>query len=314
MSIIQPDRSHAFQVLDPCLLGRPVHLLPAFAARLADALGSAIASPGGRRYWGAYRLDSLRFEHAPHDASLRWLGVSGAYGQATVAFERSLLLGLLEGRYARRSAPTGAPVQRDPAGERVTATEERLAATLAQQLANLVGELVSSGLAAAGGALPSAASAGAATPGERRGTGIVPAAAPGKAGWVLRAVLRPQYGRRETDDPALRAPDGQLWIGLDHAFMAHVLQGLAAERGGARGTHGSRGAREPLAASLQVRLEGRLVTKEVMLATLFDLKVGDVIPVSVGRADVLLDESRLFTATVAESRGKLCLTSFEDAE
>jgi hypothetical protein len=47
---------------------------------------------------------------------------------------------------------------------------------------------------------------------------------------------------------------------------------------------------------------------------LFDLKVGDVIPVDVGRADVLLDEARLFTAAVAEHKGKLCLTSFEDAE
>jgi flagellar motor switch protein FliM len=34
----------------------------------------------------------------------------------------------------------------------------------------------------------------------------------------------------------------------------------------------------------------------------------------VGRADVLLDEARLFTAAVAEHKGKLCLTSFEDAE
>jgi flagellar motor switch protein FliM len=34
----------------------------------------------------------------------------------------------------------------------------------------------------------------------------------------------------------------------------------------------------------------------------------------VGRADVLLDENRLFTAAVAEHKGKLCLTSFEDAE
>jgi flagellar motor switch protein FliM len=57
-----------------------------------------------------------------------------------------------------------------------------------------------------------------------------------------------------------------------------------------------------------------LVSKEIPLAALFALKVGDVIPVSVGRADVLLDESRLFTATVAEHKAKLCLTSFEDAE
>lgn len=307
MSINQPDRARDFQVLDPCLLGRPVHLLPAFAARLAEALGSAMASPGGRRYWGAFRLESLAFERAPDDRSLRWLGVNGAYGQAAVTFERSLLLGLLEGRYARRTQAPNAAAQRDPGLERVTATEERLAATLAQQVAHLLDDKVAEGLAAAGAAAP-AAGPRPALP----GASLVPAAAPGKAGWVIRAVLRAQYGRRDTDEPGLAAPEGQLWIGLDHGLMAHVLQGLMADRNGMRGA--VRMAREPLASHLQVKLEGRLVSKEVTLATLFGLKVGDVIPVSVGRAEVLLDDSRLFTAAVAEHKGKLCLTSFEDAE
>jgi len=308
MSINQPDPVRDFQVLDPCLLGRPVHLLPAFAARLAEALGSAIASPAGRRYWGAFRLESLAFERAPDDRSLRWLGVTGAYGQAGVAFERGLLLCLLEGRYARRGgAPApgaNAALQRDPGLERVTATEERLAATLAQQVAQLLDDKVEQGLAAAGAAAPPRLA--------KAGTSIVPAAAPGKAGWVIRAVLRAQYGRRESDDPGLGAPEGQIWISLDHGLMAHVLQGLMADRNGMRGS--VRMAREPLAARLEVKLEGRLVSKEVTLASLFGLKVGDVIPVSVGRADVLLDDSRLFTAAVAEHKGKLCLTSFEDAE
>jgi flagellar motor switch protein FliM len=306
MPINQLDRSRDFQVLDPCLLGRPVHLLPAFASRLAEALGTTMASPGGRRFWGAYRLESLAFERAPEERSLRWLGVVGPYGMAAIAFERSLLLGLLEGRYARRTTASGAPVPRDPLIERVTATEERLAATLAQQLAAQLDERIVEGLIAAGVAVtpqkPQLAKAGAS---------LVPASAPGKAGWVIRVVLRAQYGRRDTDEPGQAAPEGQLWISLDHGLMAHVLQGLKNERGGVRG---SRMAREPLASHLHVKLEGRLVSKEVTLAALFGLKVGDVIPVSVGRADVLLDDSRLFTASVAEHKGKLCLTSFEDAE
>ena len=311
MSINQPDRARDFQVLDPCLLGRPVHLLPAFAARLAEALGAAMASPGGRRYWGAFRLESLAFERAPDDRALRWLGVNGPYGLAAVAFERSLLLDLLEGRYARRTqgplqGPNIAP-QRDPGLERVTATEERLAATLAQQVTRLLDEQVAQGLAAAGTAAPAPAPQLA-----KGGASLVPAGAPGKSGWVIRAVLRAQYGRRDTDDPSLAAPEGRLWISLDHGLMAHVLQGLMADRNGMRGA--VRMAREPLASHLRVKLEGRLVSKEVTLATLFGLKVGDVIPVSVGRADVLLDDSRLFTAAVAEHKGKLCLTSFEDAE
>ena len=312
MSINQPDRARDFQVLDPCLLGRPVHLLPGFAARLAEALGAAMASPGGRRYWGAFRLESLAFERAPDDRALRWLGVSGPYGVAAVAFERSLLLDLLEGRYARRTpgsqGAANAAAQRDPGLERVTATEERLAVTLAQQVAYLIDDQVGKGLAAAGVAVPAAA----APQLKKAGASLVPAGAPGKAGWVIGAVLRAQYGRRDTDDPSLAAPEGRVWIAPDHALMAHVLQGLMGERNGMRGN--VRMARDPLATHLQVKLEGRLVSKEVTLATLFGLKVGDVIPVSVGRADVLLDDSRLFTAAVAEHKGKLCLTSFEDAE
>ena len=61
-------------------------------------------------------------------------------------------------------------------------------------------------------------------------------------------------------------------------------------------------------------LEGRLVSKQVQLGALFDLRVGDVIPVSLSRTDVMLDDSRLFTAAVSEHKGKLCLTSFEDVE
>lgn len=312
MAINQLDRRRDHQVLDPCLLGRPVHLLPAFAAGLAEAIGSEMASPAGRRHWGAYRLEQLSFERAPEQPGLRWLGVSGHYGVASVAFERNLLLGLLEGRYARRQPTLSAASQQSPVLERVTATEERLAATLAQQLASLLDARVADGLARLDGAstlapvpVPVPANAGAA---------VVPASAPGKTGWVLRAVLRAQYGRRDTDEPTQAAPEGQIWIGLDHALMACVLQGIKADRGAVRAASGARMSREPLASRLEVKLEGCLVSKEVTLATLFGLQIGDVIPVSVGRADVLLDNSRLFTAAVAEHKGKLCLTSFEDAE
>lgn len=282
-----------YQVLDPSLLGRPVHLLPKFARRFADALGTAMAGPGGRRYWGACRLAHLAFERAPDEDSLRWLGVTGPLGTAAVAFDRGLLLGLLEGRYGRGKGKAAQAVgmQRDPSRERVTATEERLAATLAAQLAEQLFLRVADGLLAAGAEdapvyMPLEAPA--------------PAGAPGKAGWVIRLDLQLGVGE----------PASHCWIALDQALMAHVLQGLKEERSKVRTQRAS----EPLATGLSVKLEGRLASKEMLLETLFALKVGDIIPVSVGRADVLLDESRLFTAAVAEHKGKLCLTSFEDAE
>lgn len=279
----------SYQVLDPSLLGRPVHLLPKFARRFADALATTMAGPGGRRYWGSWRLANLAFERAPDQDGLRWLAVAGPLGNAAVAFERSLLLDLLEGRYGRKNAAPSAP--RDPSLERVTATEERLAATLTAQLAEQLHARVAEGLAAVGVDVPGADAAVVEVPS--------PASAPGKAGWVIRVTLA--QGEQQS----------HCWIGLDQELMAHVLQGLKEERSSVRT---ARAGNDGLSSGLFVKLEGRLVSKETTLGALFELKVGDVIPVSVGRADVLLDESRLFTAAVAEHKGKLCLTSFEDAE
>ena len=295
MNPLDRKRAADYQVLDPSLLGRPVHLLPKFARRFADALGSVMAGPGGRRYWGAWRLAHLAFERAPEEDGLRWLAVSGPLGAAAVAFERNLLLGLLEGRYGRKKGPASVPAPaRDPALERVTSTEERLAATLTAQLVEQLYARVLDGLQGAG--VDDAPAAGTINALDAP----VPAAAPGKAGWVIRIQLTPAPGEEAS----------QAWIALDQALMAQVLQGLKEERSSVRTQRAS----EPLATGLAVKLEGRLASKEMLLETLFALKVGDVIPVSVGRADVLLDESRLFTANVAEHKGKLCLTSFEDAE
>lgn len=282
-----------YQVLDPALLGRPVHLLPKFARRFSEALGAAMSGPGGRRYWGAWRLANLAFERAPEEDSLRWLAVAGPLGTAAVAFERSLLLGLLEGRYGRKNAAPSAP--RDPALERVTATEERLAATLTAQLAEQLHARVAEGLEAVGVDVPGADAAVVEAPSA--------ASPPGKAGWVIRLTLSAQGSQGEQQS--------HCWIGLDQELMAHVLQGLKEERSQVRT---ARAGNDGLSSGLFVKLDGRLVSKETTLGALFELKVGDIIPVSVGRADVLLDESRLFTAAVAEHKGKLCLTSFEDAE
>src|SRR5205823_274142 len=147
--------------------------------------------------------------------NLRWMAATGAMGTVSVAFERGLLLTLLERRYGGRGV---AATPRDPGTERVTATEERLIVVLTQQMVDLL--------------------------------------------------------------------------------YARIAVSMAME----------------VSSKLQVKLDGRVVSKEITLGALFDLKVGDVIPVDMGRADVLLDEARLFTAAVAEHKGKLCLTSFEDAE
>jgi flagellar motor switch protein FliM len=275
------ERPH--QVLDPALLGRPVHLLPAFAGAFAEDMTAMLSAPGWRRYWSSFELAQVEFERAPESSALRWLGMSGPHGSAAVAFERALVVGLLEARYSGKGP---ARALRDPVGERVTATEERLAHTLTQQLSEVLAMRVRVASGAAGVELASAPLSPAAS------------AVPGKNAWALAITLREPQG----------GSTARCYIAPDARMMGLILQALQPERP-QRARSG-----EAIGASLKVKLDGRLVTHEITLETLFGLKVGDVIPVSVGRADVLLDDARLFTAAVAEHKGKLCLTSFEDAE
>ncbi len=279
------------QVLDPRLLGRPVHLLPQFAAQVAEDVAVALRQPAVRRYWEGFRLEAAGFVGAPDPTrSGRWLAFEGPAGQIAFALERSLLLAVLNQRYGRRGAAPGPAV--DPSTVRVTATEERLAVVLGQQLASVLARRVDANLARAhneAGTL-----SGELVP------GTVPPAPPAPDGWTLGITLRQgQSGEC-----------GQVWLALDQDMVARVLQGLTPERARERAPQAS----VALGSALQVTLDGRLVSKEITLEALFSLKLGDIIPVTVGRADVLLAESRLFTAAVTEHNGTLCLTSFEDSD
>ena len=275
-------------MLDPTLLGRPVHLLPSFADTFAEDMTAMLSAPGWRRYWSSFELAQVAFERAPESGALRWLSLGGPQGVAAVAFERALLVGLLEARYSGKG---GKPL-RDPAGERVTATEERLALTLTQQLFEVLAMRVRVAASAAGVEVERRAAAS-------NASAPVPAPVPGKNAWVLAVTLREPHG----------GSTARCFIAPDARMMGLILQALQPERPQRAARPG-----ESIGTSLKVKLEGRLVSHEITLEALFGLKPGDVIPVSVGRADVLLDEARLFTAAVAEHKGKLCLTSFEDAE
>ena len=108
------------------------------------------------------------------------------------------------------------------------------------------------------------------------------------------------------------AEPASLWIVLDDAAMGRLLRSIAPSREKAAKPAAQQA--QPVAARLALMLTGRLLEKELPLGDVLDLRPGDVIPVSLGLADVLVDDSRLFTAAVTEHTGKLCLTSFDDAE
>ncbi len=275
-----------YEVLDPCLLGRPVHRLPVFAAQLRDDLAQALRLNVHRRYWGTFQVDDVTFSRLDgNEARQRWLGFATPSGQLGFALERRILLAVLNYRYGR-TARVDSNI--DEQAVRVTATEERLAVVLGQQLASILAARIESNL-------PD----GAQEPGEEEGIKPGAGSQPAKGSWVITVSL---------SDGELQ---GKAWFALDKQVMGNVLRGLLPERDTSKKGNKHPG---PLAARLQVGVSGRLVSKETTLGALFDLRVGDIIPISLHRADVMLEDSRLFTAAVTEHKGKLCLTSFEDIE
>lgn len=267
-----------------------MHLLHVFAAQLRDDLAAALRQPMSRRYWGSFQVDAVNLSRVDNeDSANRWLSFSAPAGQAGFSLERKVLLSVLNYRYGSPGAKAALP---DPATVRVTATEERLAVVLGQQLVAALYARIHKNLQAQGkSSLIDLATELTAQSGVH----------PVRGSWVATVSV--------SDVEA--GQSGQIWFSLDKQLMADVLRGLLPER--AQAKKALRSVR-PLASRLQVTLEGRLVSKQVQLGALFDLRVGDVIPVSLSRTDVMLDDSRLFTAAVSEHKGKLCLTSFEDVE
>jgi flagellar motor switch protein FliM len=305
-------------VVDPCHLGRPVNLLPLFTAGLKEDLVEVFRSGMNRRYRASFAIGevSMACVAAPEHAG-RWWSFASPVGRIEFALDREVVLAALHYRYgatpavslaststaeeddeaetataaAAPVAPVApiapvAPVTPLDTPTRETATEERLAAMLGLQLASTVVARVDSWL-------------GAQADPQTLAPGIACAPPPGGT-WTVKV---------EITEGGLGLA-GRMWFALDAGWMERLLRHLIVARAKPKDlTDG-----KPLAARLQLNLCGRLLHKEMPLGRLIDLRVGDVIPVSMGATDVLVDDSRLFRAIVAERSGKLCLTSFEDVE
>ncbi len=283
-----------------------MHLLPIFAAQLRDDLTQSMRLNMHRRYWGGFQVEDVQFSRIDSATapSSRWLSFAAPAGQIAFSLERKVLLSVLNYRYSS-GAKSDSVAEVDEAAVRVTATEERLAVVLGQQLAGILAGRIEANLPetnlAPGARLPSGAAAAAEEPVEDYGFKPTTGAHPAKGAWVIVVTLA---------GATSGVTAGRFWFALDKQLMAGVLRGLLRDRDGAK----KRKPAGPLAQRLHLGITGRLASKEVMLGSLYDLQVGDIIPISLHRADVLLEDSRLFTAAVTEHKGKLCLTSFEDAE
>jgi flagellar motor switch protein FliM len=277
------------QVLDPRLLGRPVHLLPVFAARLRDDLDELFRAGMNRRYRASFKVDEITMECAAAPTHTgRWLRYEAEAGTMGFAMERSVLLAALHYRYGNRDSSAPAPTMQSPTRE--TTTEERLAGMLGVQFIAALAARID-------------ASLGAAAPEHAFGPAVA-GPPPGANVWTLRVAVS-----ESTLDVR-----GALWLTLDDAWMSRLLHHLVALREKPKKAPGSEGGR-PLASRLQLNVTGRLLQREMPLGILLDLKVGEVVPISsVGPTEVLIDDVHLFHAVVAERGGKLCLTSFEDVE
>ena len=281
------------QVLDPRTLGRPVHRLDAFSHRFKADLEEVFAGSLNRRYRAGFRVESVAMAREPalRDGAVaepgRWQSWSTTVGRIAFTVERPVLLSVLHYRYGLPSANTlseGGAVQACDAPE--TATEARLAETLGLQLASALVRCIDTLQD------PSAIT-------EAPAFAPVPGLARQPVGWMLTVTVR---------EPS-HAVDGTLRLCLDDGWMARLLHQLTPQR---EHKPASPATGSPLPA-LPITLVARLLEKELPLGQVLDLRVGDVIPVHVGPADVLVDQARLFQATVAEHQGKLCLTSFDDA-
>lgn len=277
----------AYQVLDPRTLGRPIHLLRPFAAQLQDDLADAFRTRLNRRYRAAFQVEEVSIDATGRTLPAgRWIGYGGPAGRIGCAIDRTLVLSALAYRYGLKDCAPGESSEPPPE----TATEERLAAMLGLQFASTLAARIEAGLHPGPDEAPASPELGVIGP-----------------TWMQRPACLLSATIRET----IHGVEGRLHLALDDAWMSRLLGKLAPlqrkRRHGA--THSS-----PLATRLHFRLGARLLQKDLTLGELLAIKVGDVIPVSLRAADVLIDDSRLFTATVAEHKGKLCLTSFEDAK
>lgn len=275
-------------VLDARTLGRPVHLLAPFAQKFGADLADLLRQGTNRRYGTRLVVTGARMLHRPAGGPARWQVYGGAQGRMGVALERALLLGLLNCRYGLRG--TDLP---EPDSVPVTATEERLAHRLSLDIVAALVQRVQAGLEAlvtrpAEEAVPEPMAWLASS---RDAVGA----------WTLALTIEePRWGLVS-----------EVQIGLDDAWMERLLGTLSGDRIQRRRER-LRADAGPLAARIPVRLSARLLRRRMTLGEVMDLQPGTVIPVSFQSADVLIKDSRLFTATVAEHKGGLWLTAFND--
>lgn len=277
-----------YQILDPATLGRPIHLLRNFSALLKDELTETLRTAFNRRYRAHFEVADVSISQFDGELpQARWRTYGCPQGRIGFSVDRQLVLAILAYRYGATEKMPGEGDALPPE----TASEERLAGNLGQTFSDLLVKCIEMrhGEAAADAEPVPPALA------------FMASGTPAYGKWIVKAVIvETAFNMR-----------GTLYLTLDESWLARLLHNLAP----LREKRGDSLVKTPVAANqIPLMVVARLLEKEMQLADLLNMRVGEVIPISMRDADVLIDGSRLFTATVAENDGKLCLTCFEDAE
>lgn len=283
----QTPQPPAYRVIDPRTLGRPMHLLRPFSDRLREDLSRLFETSLNRRYRAHFEVEdiSVTLMDQPQQNE-RWRPYDIGDGRIGCAIDRPLVLVVMGYRYGGNEKKS--VIGRKAAQIPQSATEERLEFHLGRQLVNILASHLGNAVEEAD---PSAEKPTSDTNGFH-----VPAGT-----WLITVPVREQAV----------SVSGTIRFALDDTRMTRLLLSAApaTDRTRERIDYGG-----PLPPRLPLTLTARLLQQEMSLGDLLDLKVGDIIPIKMGAAEVLIDDVRLFTAAVADNKGKLCLTCFEGAK
>ncbi|HET9641931.1 MAG TPA: FliM/FliN family flagellar motor C-terminal domain-containing protein [Burkholderiaceae bacterium] len=280
--------STGLQTLDSRTLGRPVHLLPRFCEELKLGLDVLLRTLLHRRHAAVFHVSSVTM--SPFDDALnrrRWLTCDSSVGRLACSLDRRIVLAALAYRFGLMNQDQAAL---DDESSRETATEERLTVSLSQQLIRFVAERID----------PQCPQ--------------LPQIGASDAQAALRDIVPPRAGAWQICvrlHDVQRSSSSDLFLMLDARWAERLLTRLSPQQAPSLR---KKGGGQPLAKRMQVRLNARLLQMELSLGDLLGLKVGALLPVSLGDTGVYVDDARLFTAVVAEHRGRLCLTSFQDTD
>ncbi|AIO69612.1 surface presentation of antigens family protein [Burkholderia oklahomensis] len=339
---IHSSKSARCKTIDPRMLGRPTHLLDAFGVELGHRLTHFLETCVSRCNGSSLKIGRVTFTtHAPAVESWAWQRQSMDGAVIGVHLERGLLLTLLDLRYGRCGTPATRGANRalasaDPPsadGGDASANERDADDALSRpDIANVAdAETAShSGTAEAsvGNAEAASIAEAAETATERRfarkiATNLVrvtthcidPAAMRADDAPIPRAAAHSRHPvlfvACDVED-ALRRTVGKIQFALDEGWQQRLFAGLTA--GQRRGAPARKQPR-PLAGALRIRLTAQLMERRIPFGDLLHLKPGSVLPVRLhANARVLAGDSQLYSASIVEHNGKLCLTSFEPTE